>query len=250
MLRQKHAQEEAESEVTHVRRRWRGFRDRKTDRPPIEQIEAVQVESAETEEFASRTTALQRTLRKRKIFLRTTFLGAGILTLGLITLLTKETQGFGPTLGLIFGGEALVITTVFGGETAYRVAVNALASTDDLRAVGPLAEALTLGGSSYSLAVSALTRLLPRLQPSDGELLNETQRACLHRALKQSSSRRFFWHYNPPFAHVLRRALTTLDALPHAERATGKELLEQRPPNVEALLLQFQAAVHQRSPSV
>ncbi len=130
-----------------------------------------------------------------------------------------------------------------------RKAVTDLANTDDLRAVGALTEALALGEPSYSLVVSVLTRLLPRLQPSDAEMLTDAQRARLQRTLRQSADRLVFWRYNPHFAAVLRRALTTLDALPPEEQAAGAESLERteaHPHHVEALLEQFQAAVRQR----
>ena len=147
---------------------------------------------------------------------------------------------------MIFGGEALVLTSFLRGETAVRVAVNALAGTDDLRAVGPLAEALAMGEPSYSLAVSALTRLLPRLGPSDAHLLTETQRACLRRALKQSSSRLVFWRTNPRFGGVLSRALAALEEVPSTGFTANEQLYSPLPSNVEAQLEQFQAAVRRR----
>ena len=64
-------------------------------------------------------------------------------------------------------------------------AVKQIAVLDDIRAVGPLADALELDAKSIrTVARKALTRLLPRLQASDAHLLNADQRASLHRALK------------------------------------------------------------------
>ncbi len=70
-------------------------------------------------------------------------------------------------------------------------AAQLLAEIDDIRAVGPLAEALEFrdlarfSGTSRA-AARALARLLPRLQAGDAGLVNEAQRACLYRALPLS----------------------------------------------------------------
>lgn len=252
MLHQKQEQEAIKRETARIRWKWGWLREQDTDALPTEQVEDGQ---AQSDEIESRLTALQRALQRRKRFLRMATLGAGLTTSGLISMVVSLLMAgrsefgspvFWPAFWLIFGGEAIVIASLFPGEKAFREAVSALARTDDLRAVGPLAEVLMRGEPSYSLAVSALTRLLPRMQPSDAELLNETQRACLRRALKQSASRLCFWRYNPHFAGVLRRALTTLGALSPTEQAAACDLAEQRLPGVEASLEQFQAAVRQR----
>ena len=57
---------------------------------------------------------------------------------------------------------------------------------DDVRVVGPLAEALEFKDKAVlSVATGALIRLLPRMQASDGPLLSPAQRACLNRALQR-----------------------------------------------------------------
>lgn len=247
MLRQKQETEATGSEVACGKRKWGWFRGRNIKSPPTAQTEAVQ---AEMDAIEPRLTALQRAVYRRKRILRTTYLGAGMVASGLALILSTLPIPGHPQLGfpgfLIFGGEALILISLLCGEKAFRAAVNALAHTEDLRAIGPLAEALALGEPSYSHVVFALTRLLPRLQPSDAGLLNAMQYACLHRALAQSSRRLCFWRYNPHFAAVLRRALTTLDALAPTERSAGEDLIEQRPPDLERLLEQFQASVDQR----
>jgi hypothetical protein len=63
-----------------------------------------------------------------------------------------------------------------------------LAGMEDVRAVGPLADALEsrdlwMVSGTRALASSALVRLLPRLSEDDGNLLNSRQRQCLYRAL-------------------------------------------------------------------
>lgn len=255
MLRQKQEPEETESEVTKVRRKWGWFRERKLEVPyPIQSVQPEFVQ-AETDTVPAQLTALQRAIQRRKRCLRISNLGVGIGLSGFATMMFNlllqgrpevGSPGFGLQIGLIFGGEALVLTSILRGEKALREAAGTLASTEDLRAVGPLAEALCMGEPTYSLVVAALTRLLPRLQASDSPLLNETQRACLRRALKQSSNRRIFWRYNPHFANLLQNALATLDALPETESAEAVALPRQHPSNVETLLEQFQAIVRQR----
>lgn len=60
-----------------------------------------------------------------------------------------------------------------------------LAARDDIRAVGPLAEALrSWDGEIQKIAENALIRLLPRLRSENEILLNTEQRKCLYRALR------------------------------------------------------------------
>ena len=62
----------------------------------------------------------------------------------------------------------------------------AIARFDDVRAVGPLAEALWFKDKYVTSAAStALIRLLPRLQASDACLLSPRQRSCLNKALRE-----------------------------------------------------------------
>jgi hypothetical protein len=63
-------------------------------------------------------------------------------------------------------------------------AIHTVAELDDIRSVGPLAEALTLQNAGIQrIAETALIRLLPRLRASDAHLLNTEQRSYLYRAL-------------------------------------------------------------------
>jgi hypothetical protein len=66
----------------------------------------------------------------------------------------------------------------------YRQAQQALAQEDDIQSVGLLAETLWLGDEPLRLQAEAvLTRLLPRLGPEQGDLLNRHQWDCLCRVL-------------------------------------------------------------------
>jgi hypothetical protein len=71
----------------------------------------------------------------------------------------------------------------------HQAATAALTRFDDVRAIGPLAEALEFQ-DKYVLpfVTRALIRLLPRLQASDSPLLDVPQRACLNRALNGSDT--------------------------------------------------------------
>jgi hypothetical protein len=63
-------------------------------------------------------------------------------------------------------------------------AAAALAECEDLRVVGPLAQTLAYEDRKVqNVAVSALTRLLPRLRASDADLLDDKQRTRLYNAL-------------------------------------------------------------------
>jgi hypothetical protein len=60
-----------------------------------------------------------------------------------------------------------------------------LAEKNDVRAIGPLAQALEIGNKHVAIqATEALLRLLPQIQSADASLLDAQQRACLHRALR------------------------------------------------------------------
>ena len=62
--------------------------------------------------------------------------------------------------------------------------VNWVMHLDDLRAIGPLAEALTYpNGHLHGLVCPILTRLLPRLTAVDSGLLSTLQRSALYREL-------------------------------------------------------------------
>lgn len=248
VLRQKQEHKETESEVSRVRRKWGWFEERKTDTPPSARIEA------ETGELEARLAALQTTISRHERCAHWSKAGVGLYLSGFALMLIPEMTNrreyilVGVPLGgaLLISSIALGTAPVWYGYRADRKAVTSVANTDNLRAIGTLAEALTLREPYYAIIVSTLTRLLPRLQPADVELLNEKQIVALHHALRQSSNRTRFWRYNPHFASVLRRALTTLNALPPTKQAAGPECTEQLSMDVDTLLKQFQAAVRRR----
>lgn len=106
----------------------------------------------------------------------------------------------------------------------YKNSAQQLADVDDLRAVGPLADALATGDKDMrAVAEEPLMRLLPRLQASDSALLNVTQREALVNAL---------WKAKPEFALVVLKALEQIGdekALPMVERlARGDKDIDAR----------------------
>lgn len=88
-----------------------------------------------------------------------------------------------------------VFISLFGGAAAasqlQKNATSLLAKYDDLRAVGPMADALDIeDGDIRAVCREALTRLLPRLQASDAALLSPEQRANLNLTLKKADLKR------------------------------------------------------------
>jgi hypothetical protein len=78
-----------------------------------------------------------------------------------------------------------VISAAYAASQAQKRVTKELAEFEDIRSVGPLAEALEYQDRALkAIAEDKLKRLLPRLQASDAGLLDEEQRKCLYRALR------------------------------------------------------------------
>ncbi len=96
-------------------------------------------------------------------------------------------------------------------------AARALSQTDDIRAVGPLSEALDWPDASIKfIAATGLVRLLPGLNASDANLLNAKQRAGLYSMLRM---RNVHSHYG--LLEAILRALQQVGdeaAIPVVER--------------------------------
>jgi hypothetical protein len=199
---------------------------------------------AAQEEIDSYLLALQLAVSLRTKTVSRVVPGAGILFVFMI-LMNPYREFIWPIFWMSVLSVGSAATLLAHRESVVREAVNALANTEDLRAIGPLAERLSLWKPSPR-ATAALCRLLPRLQSSDAELLNERQRASLRKALRQNANRLLFWRDDPLFADVLRHALTTLDALPLSERAVEAEEAVPLSSPVEGLLKLFQGAIRQR----
>lgn len=91
-----------------------------------------------------------------------------------------------------------------------------LADVDDAEAVGPMLDCLAMSDDALP-AITILTRILPRLQPGDADLLNNSQRATLYRHIEPFS----LTDSNVDFAHVALEAIEIVGdakAIPCLER--------------------------------
>ncbi len=107
-----------------------------------------------------------------------------------MTWLTFATHG-GWKMGVMWLSLCLLATQLhrFSLSSKQTEAARALSETNDLRAVGPLAEALDWPDASIQfVAATGLVRLLPTLNASDGNLLNAKQRASLYGMLRMRNA--------------------------------------------------------------
>jgi hypothetical protein len=81
------------------------------------------------------------------------------------------------------------ICAILGWRQQRNRAAQILAAFDDVRIVGPLAEALQYGGAdTRDAARRTLLRLLPKMQSSDASRLSDRQRDCLYALLESSDT--------------------------------------------------------------
>lgn len=103
-----------------------------------------------------------------------------------------------------------------------RAVAKTIADIDDVRMIGPLAEAWSEERSLKPKSViAALCRLLPRLQASDAHLLTREQRTCLYHAINWRAGRAVY-QYDRPLTIAILKALQQIgdkEALPYARRA-------------------------------
>jgi hypothetical protein len=151
---------------------------------------------------------------KRRLFW--VFLSGGLSTAAALALFFivighPELMGILGTFGGLGGLSALMVPS-----QRYYLVITALSQLDDVRASGPLAEALSIPDLNARTAVArALIRLLPRLQSTDAEYLDASQRAALHRVLKTGNPDK-----ETEFMRIVLQALTTIEdvsALPVLE---------------------------------
>jgi hypothetical protein len=113
-------------------------------------------------------------------------------------------------------------------------AAKQLAQTDDIRAVGPLTEALEWPDASIQrTAADGLTRLLPRLTASDANLLNSKHRVTLYKLLRMRNA-----GANERLLLSILRALQQVGdeaAIPVVERLSNAHAYTQRQRNVKQM---------------
>ena len=115
-------------------------------------------------------------------------------------------------------------------------AARRLAETDDIRAVGPLTEALEWPDASIQrTAADGLTRLLPRLSASDANLLNSKHRAALYKLLRIRNA-----GANERLLLSILRALQQVGdeaAIPVVQRLSEARAYTQRQRNVKQVAI-------------
>lgn len=105
----------------------------------------------------------------------------GIIALfALVSILTHNTHLFGT-----LGSYVSLLTIGAAASQQQKLAAVTMTRFNDVRAIGPLAEALEFQDKDVvRMAAQALTNLLPRMQASDTSHLSPAQRHCLNRALR------------------------------------------------------------------
>lgn len=127
--------------------------------------------------------AAKRKTKRRRILIGLTIYCVFII--GMTAALSIAQGKLDASLLRTMGSMSGLIAATFAVSQTQKNATQKLAEFEDIRIVGPLAEALEFNDKNIrTVTEEALIKLLPRLQASDAHLLNEDQRACLNRALK------------------------------------------------------------------
>jgi HEAT repeat protein len=162
----------------------------KTNQPPVETA-SERLDSQGVEDLLEvvREEAKKRRLQKRnQRVVQWIVLGFAALLLTLYTIrsLSSSKEWDFSDISFLF-----IFLTLFGGVAAsqlHKNAVSLLAKHEDLRAIGPLADALDIeDGDIRAVCSEALVRLLPRLKSSDSHLLSNDQRENLYLVLKRAN---------------------------------------------------------------
>jgi len=187
---------------------------RLSSRKVAERAEAEQaLEQMGPEAVEALLALLQQEARKRKRNIRL-YIG---LCAGLMVSLVIGTIVFDLNIAGMTGAFG-ALSGLLAATQTQKNAATALAKYDDLRGVGPLAEAMEFDDKNVRAeAEKALIRLLPNLNASHAHFLNDDQRRCLNRAL---------WRKNVDLTCAILKAYEQVGdetALPHVERlANGK----------------------------
>jgi len=165
------AQESALGFRSGFRNILRGQRIKTPDPEPLLEMEFDAVLAILREESRQRA-------KRQKLFIGL-FLSIvlGLVALAILTHNTSMLTFMGSYTSLFVIGAA--------ASQQQKSAAMAITRFDDVRAAGPLAEALEFKDKDVvPLATKALISLLPRLKASDAPLLSPEQRFCLNRALR------------------------------------------------------------------
>ena len=131
--------------------------------------------------------AMKREAHRERAYNRFMKCGAGLMALlflGHLYLRKHHNDTEGPMMVMQALNLGILLFRSRLNSEARKKAMIRLTMLDDLRAVGPLADALAFQNSDMTGQVEiALTSLLPRLRAGDASLLNTQQRTNLHKAL-------------------------------------------------------------------
>lgn len=106
------------------------------------------------------------------------------IIVGLMLVATLASGKFPPGLLGLFGSMTAVMAGAFAVSQRHKEATQKIAQFDDVRAVGPLLDALDFQDKKTSeIAEQALIRLLPRLNASHSRLLSAEQYGLLIKAI-------------------------------------------------------------------
>lgn len=166
--------------------------------------------------------------RKRRAFVGALSVSAvSVACIAVVILLTRQPLALVGLSG--FSGLA-GFAALLAPSQRYHQIINALSQMDDVRAVGPLAEALSLQDINSRVAVArALERLLPRLEIENADLLDSPQRAALHKLLNtgapEKESRLMLTIVNSLSRIQDTSALATMEILANRTPQTANERL-------------------------
>jgi hypothetical protein len=127
---------------------------------------------------------LEQETRKRKALNRVIF--AGLVAYVAVCACLERVWHYAPfwtkhpTSFFIMNG----LAALMGASHFHNHVTRALSRVDDIRAVGPLLQALRVNKIHQESVIRTLTRLLPRMKATDAHLLNDEQRASLYLVLK------------------------------------------------------------------
>ncbi|HLK58950.1 MAG TPA: hypothetical protein VKU00_20420 [Chthonomonadaceae bacterium] len=158
---------------------------------------------------------------KRRIFWILLSSGLGTAALTAITLFMSGHPELMGLLGVFGGLGGLSAMTV--PAQRYYVIIAALSQLDDIRAAGPLAEALTATPdiNTRTAVARTLTRLLPLLKSTDAEWFTASQRVALCKVLKSGNPEKEL-----EFMQIVLQALDTLEDV---NALSTLESLKRRP---------------------
>ena len=186
----------------------------------------VVTETLQQDENAQKIESLERALHRRRRAMR--WMSAPIA--GIFLSLSALASNPGINLSypqnlaistVLLANYGWLFTLLMRGVIRQKKAVGALANTEDLRAVGVMAEALNAGEPANSIAGAVLIHILPLMRAADAALMTPMQRIALREGLRRAANRMAFGRYNPTLA------IAILGALEHIGEAGDLPLVER-----------------------